>query len=192
MKPHIVILASLCAASIVALAQPRRELDGAWGKSGETPDRYEVGVDDTGYGRGTGAKYIRHATGKLASGATEWATLMQAIQAGDYRGKRVRFSAQVRTRDVSSWAGLWMRIDRPDGMETLYNSFDKPIRGTTDWQLRSVTLDVPESASMILFGVIDEGTGQVWIDDLKFEVVGDDVPVDVMAFKPMVRPVPSL
>jgi hypothetical protein len=191
MKPHIVLLASLAAASIVALAQPHRELDGAWGKSSETPERYEIGVDDTGYGRSEGAKYIRHKTGRPA-GQNEWATLMQTISADDYRGRRVRFSAQVRTRDVSSWAGLWMRVDRPDGQRTLYNSQDRPIRGTTHWQRRSVVLDVAPDATDIGFGVIDEGTGQVWIDDLKLEVVGDDVPVDVMVRKPMRRPVPSL
>jgi hypothetical protein len=30
------------------------------------------------------------------------------------------------------------------------------------------------------FGVINSGSGQVWIDELSFEVVGKNVPVDVM------------
>jgi hypothetical protein len=61
-----------------------------------------------------------------------------------------------------------------------YNSQDKPIAGSTDWQLRSVTLDIPEDAATLNFGVINSGRGQVWIDDLKLEVVGKEVPVDVM------------
>jgi hypothetical protein len=177
MKPSIVVLAALTAASVVALAQPPRELEQAWIKSGQNPDNYVIGVDDTGYHRGGNAKFIRHKTGKAADGK-EWATLMQAVDAQDYRGKRVRFSAQVRTRDVTGWAGLWMRVDRPNGDSLLYNSQDKPIHGTTDWQRRSVVLDVAPDAQAIMFGVIDGGTGQVWIDDLRFEAVGDDVPAD--------------
>ena len=192
MKPHVVVLAALAAASVAALAQAPRELDGVWGKAGQTPDRYEVGVDDTGYGRSGGAKFIRHKTGVREGSETEWGTLMQQIAADNYRGKRVRFSAQVRTRAVTSWAGLWMRVDRPGGDMVLYNSSDRPIRGTADWQQKSVVLDVAPDASVIAFGVINEGTGQVWIDDLKLEVVGNDVPVDVLVRKPMLRKVPSL
>jgi hypothetical protein len=39
------------------------------------------------------------------------------------------------------------------------NSQDKPITGTTDWQQRSVTLDIPEDATVLNFGVIDAGRG---------------------------------
>ncbi|QGZ41693.1 hypothetical protein IP92_00676 [Pseudoduganella flava] len=177
MKPSIVVLAALAAASVVALAQPPRELEQAWFKSGQDPDNYVIGVDDGGYRRGGNAKFIRHKTGKPADG-NEWATLMQAVSAENYRGKRVRFSAEVRTRNVTGWAGLWMRVDQPNGESMLYNSQDKPIKGTNDWQRRSVVLDVARNAQTIMFGVIDGGAGQVWIDDLRFEVVGDDVPAD--------------
>jgi hypothetical protein len=45
-----------------------------------------------------------------------------------------------------------------------------------------VTLDVPNDARVIAFGVIDGGTGQVWLDELKFDVVGAEVPVDTMPY----------
>jgi hypothetical protein len=67
---------------------------------------------------------------------------------------------------------------RPNG--AFYNSSDQPIKGSTAWQVRSVTLDVPEDGTTISFGVINSGSGQVWIDELSFEVVGKNVPVDVM------------
>ena len=39
-----------------------------------------------------------------------------------------------------------------------------------------IVLDVPEQADQISFGLLLTGKGQVWMDDLKFEVVGKDVP----------------
>jgi hypothetical protein len=51
----------------------------------------------------------------------------------------------VKTQDVSGWAGLWMRVDNRAGRAiAFYNSVDKPIKGSTDWQERSVVLDVPQ------------------------------------------------
>ncbi len=84
-----------------------------------------------------------------------------------------------------------MRIDRPgDSGAAFYNSQDKPITGTTGWQLRSVTLDVPDDASLLGFGVIGAGKGTVWIDDLKMEVVRKTVPVDRL--QPQLATRPSL
>jgi hypothetical protein len=106
----------------------------------------------------------------------------------------VRFRAHVRTENVSVWSGLWMRIDTADSARTtLYNSADRPIKGTTGWQERSVVLDVPADATAIVFGVIDSGIGQVWIDRLALEVVGTDVPVDTQSTGQQKLPVtPSL
>jgi hypothetical protein len=50
------------------------------------------------------ARFIRYTGGDASS----FGTLMQQISAKNYAGKRVRFRALVKTRDVSNWAGLWM------------------------------------------------------------------------------------
>ena len=52
---------------------------------------------------------------------------------------------------------------------------DRPIKGTSDWKRYEIVLDVPEQAQEIAFGLLLTGGGQVWMDDLKFEVVGKDV-----------------
>ena len=72
-----------------------------------------------------------------------------------------------------------------------YNSMDKPIKGTSDWQTRSVVLDVPADASAVSFGVIHAGKGQVWIDALSLEPVAPEVAVNVMP-KPGLSKTPSL
>jgi len=98
------------------------------------------------------------------------------------------------TRDVGSWAGLWMRVDLPGDREgAFYNSEDKPLKGTTGWMERSVVLDVAPDAAVVSFGVTGNGKGTVLIDDLKFEVVSQDVPVDVQpSYQPPMASKPAL
>jgi len=52
---------------------------------------------------------------------------------------------------------------------------DRPIKGTSDWKKHETVLDVPKDSIRIAFGILLNGLGQVWIDDLNFEVVGEDI-----------------
>ncbi|MRV76185.1 transcriptional regulator [Duganella sp. FT92W] len=176
MKPHFVVLAALAASSLLALAQPNTNLPAPWITSGDAPGQYESGRDADGSLSGSpGAIYFRHARGSGDS----WGSLMQQFSAEAYKGKRVRFEADVMTRDVSGWSGLWMRVDSSGGYgSAFYNSQDKPIKGTTGWQHRSVVLDVGEGGKAISIGLIGGGTGETWLRNVKFDVVGNDVPVD--------------
>lgn len=158
----------------------------SWFLAGERSRSYEIGEDGSS---GKPVRYIRYVAGDSAS----FGTLMQQIAAKNYLGKRVRFQALVKTHEVSNWAGLWMRIDSPGQHNVaFYNSQDKPITGSSDWQLRSVTLDVPDHANVISFGVIHAGKGQVWIDQLALEVVGPQVPSDQQPGSGKLPSAPSL
>jgi hypothetical protein len=102
---------------------------------------------------------------------------MQTFSAESFRGKRVRMSGFVSAKDVADWAGLWMRIDGPKSqMLGFDNMQQRAVKGTRDWQKYEIVLDVPDEASEIAFGLLLTGKGQVWMDDLKFEVVGKEVP----------------
>jgi hypothetical protein len=176
MKLQTMLAAAAIAASpLMALAAPSEPLPAPWVVTGMHPQKFAAGVDqDLGV---KGAKFLRNK----ADDPNAWAALAQPIAAQNYLGQRIRFRAFVKTQDVSGWAGLWMRVDNHAGRSVaFYNSADKPIKGTTDWQERSVVLDVPQDAAVIVFGVNNIGRGQVWIDRLGFEQVGQDVPVDTM------------
>jgi hypothetical protein len=56
------------------------------------------------------------------------------------------------------------------------NMQSRPIKASTDWTKYDVVLDVPEQAEQISFGLLLTGRGETWVDDMKFEVVGKDVP----------------
>jgi hypothetical protein len=175
MRPHYVLAAAIAATSVLALAAAPDPLPAPWQLAGESPQKFSAGVDQAdGF---KGAKFLRNK----ADDPKAWAALAQPISAQNYLGQRIRFRAFVKTLDVSGWAGLWMRVDNRAGRSiAFYNSVDKPIKGSTDWQERSVVLDVPQEAAVIVFGVINNGKGQVWIDRLGFEQVGQDVPVDTL------------
>jgi hypothetical protein len=101
----------------------------------------------------------------------------QTVEARGYRGQRVRYSAWIRLAQVSGSGHLVygiesdtlpLRIGR-DQMEGRRPS------GTMDWQHHHLVLDVPHNAAVLSFGVELMGSGTVWLDDARLEVVGSDV-----------------
>lgn len=143
-----------------------------WILAGSDSHDYEIMTDSTIVYSGKNSGYIHSVSEKISG----FGTLMQSFRPDEYRGKRVRMSAYVRTRDVSGWAGLWMRVDGPSSSYSFDNMSDRPIQGSTDWTLYEIILDVPEDSVSIAFGILIEGTGHVWVDGVEFEIVTEDVP----------------
>ena len=71
--------------------------------------------------------------------------------------------------------GLWLRVDQLGSGKSVSfdNMNDRPIKGTTEWTKYEIILDVPSDASLLAFGALISGAGQVWFDNLKFEIVSD-------------------
>jgi hypothetical protein len=108
-------------------------------------------------------------------------TLLQAFQADEYRGRRVRMSATVRALEVLGWCGLWMRVDGAAEDNLAFDNMGtRKITGTRDWATYTIVLDVPRDAAEIYFGILLDGRGRVWADDFTFEVVGKDVKTTSM------------
>ena len=103
--------------------------------------------------------------------------MLQAFKGSEYRGKRLRFSAYVKTQNVEQWVGLWMRMDRSrqEGI-SFDNMQNRPIRGTNNWQKYEIVLDVPQETTGIFFGILLVGAGHAWLSDVQFETVSDSVP----------------
>ena len=187
MKPHYILAAAAAATTVLALAATPAPLPPSWHMTGDNPDKFTAGVDTSPEGRG--AKFLRSRTNDPKA----WAGLVQAIQAQRYLGQRVRFRARLRTEAMSDWAGLWMRVDSASGKSiAFFNTQNQPVKGTTGWQERSIVLDVPADAAMIVFGAIGAGTGQVWMEPVAFETVGRNVPVDQMPPQPTLPTTPTL
>ena len=121
-------------------------------------------------------KCVAAAVGILIIHAVFSVLLMQSVRAERYIGKKVRLSGLVKSQEVVSWAGLWMRVDKGKDMVVFDNMQDRPIKGTTDWQRYDMVLDVPPDSTGISFGILLDGAGKVWLSGTKFDVVGADVP----------------
>jgi len=142
-----------------------------WFKAGSHPQNYEMIVDAAVRHGGKAAAHIKFIGDK----AEGFGTLMQIFKADDYRGKRVRMFAWMKTENAES-ANLWMRLDGERRTLGFDNMGNRAVKGTTEWQRYEITLDVPENAANIAFGSFVAGKGQAWVDDFQFEVVGKDVP----------------
>jgi hypothetical protein len=112
-------------------------------------------------------------------------TVMQSIDAAQYRGCRVRFSAVIRGREVTDWAGTWLRIDTAHGARAIDNMRDRPLRGTAGWTEAANVLDIGPEAASVHFGVLLAGAGAVDLARPRFEVVGPDVPVTELMGRPL-------
>jgi hypothetical protein len=175
MKLRLVLFALTLAPTMTFAAD---SIPNGWIKAGSQPAEYEVGTDSSTHHGGRASGYVKAITKDLHG----FGTLMQTAGPGQYLGKRVRLSAFVKSEMVSDWAGVWMRVDGPtEGNQPKLLAFDnmqsRPIKGTTDWTRVEIVLDVPSDAKDIAFGILLSRDGEVWLDDLKFEVVPTRVPV---------------
>ncbi len=106
----------------------------------------------------------------------EFGTLVQAIRADPYRGRRIRLSGSISTEGANGGAGLWMRVAGTDAILAFDNMNSRRIRWTRDWQEAEVVLDVAQEARTITFGLSLAGNGTAWLDDVRIEIVGKEVP----------------
>jgi len=156
-----------------------------WILLGTRPKEYDCSVDSANPYNGLPSVYLRSKEGVKTTG---FGTMMQSFSATQYIGKRLRLSGYLKSDSVTSWGGLWMRIDDAHqtrngypasvGFDNMHDGIkDRSIKGTTGWQNYSVVLDVPEGATGISIGFLLDGPGTIWLSNSKVEVVGNDVPV---------------
>lgn len=133
------------------------------------------------------------ASGRLSSAVPRpkrYGLLAQLVDAAPWRGKRVRFTATVRTSGVTRWSGLFLRVDGPDRNPRHALALDamqrRPLRGTLGWQRVVLVLDVAPEASQLALGASLNGPGTIWIDDAQLEEVDRSVPTT--GFRPPPRP----
>ena len=142
-----------------------------WFKAGSNPDDYEMFADKSIFKTGNSSATIQSNKKKIKG----LGTLMQTCLSTEYLGKKVKLSGFIKSENVDGWAGLWLRVDGQKGEPSL--SFDnmqnRAVKGTTDWNRYEIILNVPENARTLNFGALLSGTGKIWFDDLKFEIVSD-------------------
>ena len=146
-----------------------------WFSAGSKPKSYEMGIDKAAGQDGMNAAFVK----SIDKDIDGFGTLMQQCTPGKYLGKRIRMIGYVKSENVKNWAGFWFRVDEAGSQEPLSfdNMHDRPIKGTTGWTKHEIVLDVPMNASLIAYGALLTGTGQIWFDNISIDIVDSTVPV---------------
>ena len=168
----VVFVALMLLRAITAVASPK-----CWQLAGDDLSCYQLDRDFV-------VTYAGKPSGRLMSvgECQSFGTMVQCIDPAAYAGKRIRFSAHVKARDVKDWAGLWMRVDGEGGCGSTI-AFDnmnaRPITGSRDWARYDIVLDVAKGAKSICLGILLQGKGEVWLSGVSFEAVSTAVPTTV-------------
>jgi len=151
-----------------------------WMLSGSNPSGYTMKADTEVFHTGTRSGYLG-ASESVIEG--QFGTMMQIFSAQNWIGKRMKMSCFMKTNNVVK-CGAWVRIDKENGdLVGFDNMENRSIIGTTDWNYYTIVLDVPQESTAINFGVLLVGSGEVWIDGIKFEEVDLSVPTtNLMGF----------
>lgn len=168
---------------LMAFAAISYDIPTGWVVAGDKPYCYDMGTDIGAGQNGKNAATIKSVKRHIEG----FGTLMQNFTPDKYKGKRVKLTGYVKAQDVDDWSGLWMRVDgkkinpvtgkHSRTVLAFDNMCYRPIKGTRDFTKYEIVLDVPDSATNIAYGALLHGTGQIWFDNLKFDIVGNDTPV---------------
>ena len=107
--------------------------------------------------------------------------LTQRISARAWQGKRLRFSAAIRTMatDIGAGALLFLKF-LPKPNEDKSDFFVAPLATAASspqpvqspqWETISVEADVPETADSFVIGLVMTGNGAAWFGDLEFTAI---------------------
>ena len=138
---------------------------------------FTVGIDDAVRRTPTSDPAVT-----LVSDTPRWGiggAALRGIDPTPYHGKRIRFSAYVKCKDLANWGSIWLFT--ADMRERVYASDDiaagGPIMKTTDWTKLEIVCDVPPEVQTIRAGLHMRGKGQIWMDSPQIEVVPTTVPI---------------
>lgn len=166
---------------------PQRGVPPGWFLTGTALREYRVSLEKNAYS-GSPAAVLR----SVIPAPTGFGTLMQSLDARAYRRKRVRFSAFIKSADVTNRAMLWMRADNAGQEVAAFDNMQKrPIQGATDWKRYEIVLDIPETAQTLNLGALLNGPGTISVSRFSLETVDSSVAVTADPPRPIQSPAPA-
>ncbi len=142
---------------------------------GEGPRYYIARIDHAIAYDGSGSALLESKT----NAASRSGTLAQGVVGNAFAGKKIQFSAYIKTQNVRKLAGLWIRAEDATGRVIAFRNVSSPgsrLRGTTDWTQVHIAINIPSAAAAVFYGIQLLGTGAVWIDNVRFDVLGKADP----------------
>ncbi len=146
-----------------------------WRTQGNEPSNVDLYADESMLFDGQPTCFLSHR----GEAKTDHGGLVQTMGAFQYRGKRLRFSAKLKTRDLKGKANLFFGImDSQPAFILKDEMHNREITGDSDWVELFIVIDVPVEARYIKFGAsIKEGSGSLWVADVAISEVTEDSPL---------------
>ena len=134
------------------------------------PESYKISLD------GEVAHSGRQSARIDNIGPEIYGTLAQIVRGPQFAGKKVRFTAWLKTRGVTGngWSkGTGLALTAYAGGQTVggTNFRKTAFGGTTDWSRHEATVVVPTGTERIDIEISLTGPGTVWVDDVTLEVL---------------------
>ncbi|HEX2224630.1 MAG TPA: erythromycin esterase family protein [Thermoanaerobaculia bacterium] len=153
---------------------------GPWKVEDNLNPDYELSFADAAQAGSTSLRLRYRGASPWKQESQKFGVVSQPFPVEAAAGQRIRFSGYLRSEGIANgWAGLWLRVDGPDGALGFDNMEPRGVKGTTPWTRYDIELDVPAGARAIYFGALLVGDGTLWVDSLSFEIGGkryEDVP----------------
>jgi hypothetical protein len=149
------------------------------------PEDYKVGIDHNTAHNGKGSGFIQYTVHPdVVHPQSGPSFLLQAFKTGKYKGHRVRVTAYAKGDKLSDGSFLWVDLEGGDRVQRQSVAMSPVLmKGTTGWSGHECVLDVSSSMTVMAVGVAMAGRGTIWLDDVRIDVVGTDVPVVGIAGK---------
>ncbi len=124
-------------------------------------DDYVVGLDDEVKHEGRATGFLR----ALDPTPRGMVSLDRSLPAARYRGMRLRLSASIKADHVDH--GTFT-----SSVRGRCNGDLRELRGTGDWTLYELLVEVDPDAVTLDVAIELEGGGQLWVDGLRVDIVG--------------------
>ena len=148
-----------------------------------TPDGSLAGWEANEHSRGKSFSFTADASNMVSAPASAsinrygdeaWGLLRQTLPVKTvWIGKTARLSGSLKSEGADSFgAGLLLQT-RTSGEDVLtYNHMsDRRLMGTQAWAKYSVEIKIPPQAFQFNLGIILEGGGTLWADDIQLEII---------------------
>lgn len=104
-----------------------------------------------------------------------WGSLLQAVHADAYVGKRVKLSGSIKTEELAGNATLFFRADAGRKLTVCHDYMEgRELTGTNDWTECKCVIDIPEGSDNIYIGGVVNGDGTAWFKDFALTEVSAD------------------
>lgn len=134
--------------------------------------KFVLDKQDKHSGEFSAAIFIDEQTERLKKfGPPNWA---QDITKNIPVGKKIKLTGYIKTENVRGIAPIGVQcwnLEEKKMNNFGTTQFKDPVFGTTDWTKVSFTMKVPENTDKIRILCMLSGTGRVWFDDVKLEVI---------------------